>query len=229
MYSSLSGSTVFLGALLSHYFGEHVKSGLVKSEIIHSSIAFGGGILLAAVGLVLIPEGMKTLSILPMILFFLTGAAVFFFIDRFVAKNGSPIAQLLGLLLDFIPESIAMGAVFTHNYPLAVLLALIIAVQNFPESFNAYLDLKVKYSARTCLVILFIISFSGVFSALAGYYLLSDMPMIIGALMLFASGGIIYLIFQDIAPLSRIKKNWIPALGACLGFLIGMIGVKLIM
>ena len=31
VYSLLSGSTVFLGGLMSHYFGEHIKSGLVKS------------------------------------------------------------------------------------------------------------------------------------------------------------------------------------------------------
>jgi putative membrane protein len=43
-------------------------------------------------------------------------------------------------------------------------------------------------------------------------------PFIIGALMLFSGGGVIYLIFQDIAPLSRMKKNWIPALGASFEF-----------
>ncbi len=46
--------------------------------------------------------------------------------------------------------------------------------------------------------------------------------------MLFAAGGILYLIFQDIAPLSKAEKRWDPALGAMLGFLIGMIGTKLL-
>jgi zinc transporter, ZIP family len=46
--------------------------------------------------------------------------------------------------------------------------------------------------------------------------------------MLSSGGGILYLIFQDIAPLSKIDKNWVPATGASLGFLIGMIGEKLL-
>ncbi len=228
LFSLLSGSTVFLGGLLSHYFGDHVKTGLIKAEIIHSSTAFGGGILMAAVTLVLIPEGMHVLSLLPMAICFLAGAITFFFIDRYIERKGGTMAQLLGMLSDFVPEAIAMGAVFSQNPQLGILLAIIIGVQNFPEAFNAYLELKTSYSAKKCLTILFLLSFSGVASALLGYYFLSGMPMTIGALMIFSSGGVIYLIFQDIAPLSRMKKNWIPALGACFGFLVGMIGLKIL-
>jgi hypothetical protein len=63
MCSLLSGATIFLGGILSHYFGDHVKNGLIKAEIIHISIGFGGGILMAAVGLVLVPEGMQVLPL----------------------------------------------------------------------------------------------------------------------------------------------------------------------
>ena len=42
----------------------------------------------------------------------------------------------------------------------------------------------------------------------------------IGGIMLFASGGILYLIFQDIAPQSRLDRHWGPPLGAVLGFCI---------
>ncbi|WP_034920028.1 ZIP family metal transporter [Gillisia sp. CAL575] len=228
LYSLLSGSTVFLGGLLSHYFGEHVKNGLVKSEIIHSTTAFGGGILIAAVGLVLVPKGMQMLSLAPMVLFFAIGAIAFFYLDQFIEKKGGTEAQLLGMLSDFIPESIAMGAVFSQDPELGILLMVIIALQNFPEAFNAYLDLKSNYSSRKSLWILFLLSFSGILAALLGYYFLSEMPMVIGALMLFSAGGVTYLIFQDIAPMSKLDKSWIPALGASLGFLVGMIGVKIL-
>lgn|GEM_PF-6298952 len=33
---------------------------------------------------------------------------------------------------------------------------------------------------------------------------------------------------QDIDPMSKLKKTWIPALGGSLGFLVGMIGVKIL-
>lgn len=132
------------------------------------------------------------------------------------------------MVSDFIPEAIAMGAVFSQNLKLGTLLAIIIGIQNLPESFNAYMDLNKNYSSRKCLFILFLLSFMGVLCALGGYYFLSDLPIIVGALMLFSAGGVIYLIFQDIAPMSKLKKNWIPALGASLGFLVGMMGVKVL-
>ena len=44
----------------------------------------------------------------------------------------------------------------------------------------------------------------------------------------FAAGGILYLIFQDIAPQSKMRRHWMPPLGAVLGFVVGMIGKQLI-
>lgn len=228
IFSFLSGITVFLGGIVSHFFGDYYQDLQIKDEVIHSSMAFGGGILMAAVGLILIPEGMDALPILPMAFFFIIGAISFFLLDRFIEQKGGSIAQLLSMVLDFIPESIAMGAVFSKDAKLGTLLAVIIGIQNFPEAFNSYLDLKNNYSSRKSLWILFLLSFSGIIAALLGFYFLSDLPMTVGVLMLFSSGGIIYLIFQDIAPMSSIKNNWMPALGACLGFLMGMIGVKIL-
>jgi zinc transporter, ZIP family len=42
IYSLFSGSTIFLGGLLSYYFGDHVDAGKIKSEVIHTATAFGG-------------------------------------------------------------------------------------------------------------------------------------------------------------------------------------------
>jgi len=135
----------------------------------------------------------------------------------------------LAMLMDFVPEAIALGAVFATDHNLGLLLALFIGLQNFPESFNSYLELlSSKYTSRKCLLILFFLSFSGVISAISGYYLLSDMPQLTASLMLFSSGGILYLIFQDIAPMSKLGKSWFPAIGVTFGFLVGMVGQKIL-
>ncbi|MFT6865965.1 MAG: ZIP family zinc transporter [Cyclobacteriaceae bacterium] len=52
--------------------------------------------------------------------------------------------------------------------------------------------------------------------------------MIVATLMLFSREGILYPIFQDIATISKLKKNWIPAQEASFGFLVGTVGVKVI-
>jgi ZIP family zinc transporter len=50
----------------------------------------------------------------------------------------------------------------------------------------------------------------------------------LGGIMLFSAGGILYLIFQDVAPQSRLERHWGPALGAVLGFGVGMLGQMLV-
>ncbi|MDX1574089.1 MAG: divalent cation transporter, partial [Methylophaga sp.] len=63
----------------------------------------------------------------------------------------------------------------------------------------------------------------GPVAGLTGYFFLSDEPVILGAIMLFASGGILYLVFQDIAPQSKLNKHWAPPLGAVFGFCLALL------
>lgn len=113
VYLFLSGFTIFIGGFLSHYLWPHVKSRWVKARIIYSSIAFGGGILIAAIGLVLAPKGMQALSLIPIVIFFLAGAPRLFFVDRYIERKGIAMAQLLGMLSGFVPVPISMGTVFS--------------------------------------------------------------------------------------------------------------------
>jgi len=229
LYASFAGFPVFLGGYLSKLFEGHFRKGLLNKEVIHTSVAFGGGIIIAAVAFVLAPKGMQVLPLMPMTILFLTGAIIFFFLDRYLEKKGGTISQLLTMLMDFVPEAIALGAVFATDKNLGLLLAIFIGLQNLPESFNSYLDLRNSgYTSKKCLFILFLLSFSGIFAAISGYALLRNMPQITASLMLVSSGGILYLIFQDIAPMSKLQKSWFPALGASFGFLVGMVGQKIL-
>jgi len=227
VYSLFAGITIFLGGLLARLFEKHSRKAL-ESYILHWSVAFGGGILIAAVAFVLTPKSIEIFSIQCFTAIFLAGAIAFFFLDKFIEEKGGLLAQTMAMLMDFIPEAIALGAVFAHNRRLGILLAFFIGLQNLPESFNAYFDLrKNRHPVKGILRIFFVLSFLGVFSALAGSYLLTNREGLTAAIMLFSGGGILYLIFQDIAPLSKMKKHWEPALGAVLGFLVGMIGTKI--
>ncbi|GGZ19983.1 divalent cation transporter [Echinicola pacifica] len=227
LYAGFSGITVFIGGLLGKGFSHHIKEPQVKEKITHTAIAFGGGIILSAVALVLIPKGLEELELLPLLLSFSAGAILFFLAESYLSKKGGKVAQLLAMLMDFIPESIALGALFANDRTTGTLLAIFIGLQNLPESFNSYRDLvRSGFTIRKTLWILFFLSFAGIAGALVGHFFMRDQPAITAHLMVFASGGILYLLFQDIAPASKMKKqNW-AALGACLGFLVGMIGEK---
>jgi ZIP family zinc transporter len=49
-----------------------------------------------------------------------------------------------------------------------------------------------------------------------------------GAIMLLSSGGVLYLIFEDIAPQSRLEKHWAPPLGAVFGFCLALFSEMLV-
>jgi len=223
LFAGFAGITVFMGGLLANFFNHHTKESPARYEITHTFVAFGGGIILSALALVLIPEGMEELELVPLVISFSCGAIVFFFIDRYLSKKGGKMASLLAMLMDFIPESIALGAVFAADTPTAVLLAIFIGLQNLPESFNSFRDLvQSGFKIKTVLIIFFFLSFFGVIGAMLGHLFLRESPDITAHLMIFASGGILYLLFQDIAPDSKLKNSWTPSLGATLGFIIGI-------
>jgi len=229
LFSGFAGITVFIGGLLANYFNHHIKESPVKYEITHSLMSFGAGIILSAVALVLIPAGMEELNLFPMILSFISGAIIFRVLDQYLAKKGGRTATLLAMLMDFIPESIALGAVFSVDKNMAILLSIFIGLQNLPEAFNSYRDLVLSgWPTKKTLLIFFGLSFFGILAALTGHFLLTNSTNLTAHLMTFASGGILYLLVQDIIPESKLDKNYLTPLGATLGFLVGIIGEKLI-
>jgi ZIP family zinc transporter len=46
--------------------------------------------------------------------------------------------------------------------------------------------------------------------------------------MTFSAGGIMYLIFQDIAPKVPLRNSWLPPMGALVGFFVGVLGAVLV-
>ncbi len=229
LFSGFAGATVFIGGLLANLFDHHIKDSPVKYQVVHTLMSFGAGIILSAIALVLVPKGMEELSIWGVIGSFSLGAIIFMLIDRRLAKSGGQQATLLAMMMDFVPESIALGAVFAIEPQMALLLAVFIGLQNLPESFNSFRDLvKSGFSVNKTLAIFFVLSFFGVISALIGHFFLREHPDLTAHLMIFASGGILYLLIQDIIPESKLADNHLTSLGATLGFLIGIAGEMLI-
>jgi ZIP family zinc transporter len=223
----IAGLAMPLGATVA--FFESIKTEWIKEEISHRVMAFGAGALLSAVALVLVPEGIENLSPLVAAICFILGGYGFMILDIVLYKMNTPASQLAAMLADFVPESIALGAAFALGGDSAYLLAGLIALQNLPEGFNAYRELM-QTSAYKPLIIISLFTAMALFGPIAGvtgYLWLSDYPGIVSAIMLFAAGGILYSIFQDIAPHVKREKHWGPPMGAIAGFVLGMVGSML--
>ena len=229
LYTLCAGACIPIGGLFAYI--EKIRPRWLENELRHSVIAFGGGILLAAVALVLVPEGIGYVnhSILSVVIL-LSGGACFFIVERILGTRRREKPQFTALLLDFVPESLALGGAFAVGAQSAPLLAVFIGLQNLPEGFNAYRELLAipQSSSKRILALMSLLVLIGPVVAVFGYIYFSQNTALLGATMLFASGGILYLIFQDIAPQSRMRRHWAPTLGAVLGFSIGMLGNNII-
>lgn len=225
----LAGLSIPLGAVIANQTS--FKNLLFANELQHFIVAFGGGALLSAVALVLVPEGSHNLSLATTALCFSFGALVFMGLDILQAKFKTSASQMLAMLADFIPESIALGATFTIDPQMAILLAVLIALQNIPEGFNAFAELKRNgsYSSLKIIVIFLLFSLLGPLCGVTGYLWLVDSPELLSAIMLFASGGILYTVFQDIAPQVPLANHYFPPMGAVSGFLLGLLGYMMTM
>ncbi|MBS8240896.1 divalent cation transporter [Marinobacter lipolyticus] len=224
----MAGLAMPVGAALASV--ESIRPRWLETEVRHSVIAFGGGALLAAVALVLVPEGIHNLSLPALVACFAAGGITFMGLDMWLSANDTPASQLVAMLSDFVPEAMALGATFSASSEGGVLLAGIIALQNLPEGFNSYREVAraTHYRARTLVGGFALMALLGPVAGATGYFLLSDAPQIVSGIMLFAAGGILYIIFQDIAPQARLRKHWAPSLGALAGFLLGVVGKVLV-
>ena len=223
-FTLMAGMAMPLGATVARY--EHIRRRWLEDEFRHSVIAFGGGALLSAVARVLVPEGIEHLNPFFSVAFFVCGGFAFMAIDMLLARRHTPASQLAAMLADFIPESLALGAAFTVDSASAVLLAGLMALQNLPEGFNAYREMRHGAAIRPHRLIgLFaLMALLGPVAGVTGHLWLTGHANVVSAIMLFAAGGILYSVFEDIAPQVTLKKHWAPPMGAVSGFALGVVG-----
>lgn len=113
LLSWLAGISAFFGGLLAKFEGTAETEG--KCELIHGIVAFGGGILVAAIAFALTPKAIEVLSPIPLVVTFCLGGFVFCALDAHLSRRGGSKAQFMAMLVDFLPEAIALGALFGHN------------------------------------------------------------------------------------------------------------------
>ena len=229
LFTTLAGVCILVGGLVARI--ERIHPEWLEKELRHSIIAFGGGVLIAAVALVLVPEGIRLIpSVVGASVVLVSGGLVFFVVERFFGIRRRETPQFIAMLLDYLPESLALGGMFAIGAASAPMLAMLIGLQNLPEGFNAYRELKsLPHSnpKKTLLLMCALIPL-GPLIGTVGWVYGAEHSVFLGGVMLFASGGILYLLFQDIAPQSHLERHWVPALGAVLGFGVGMLGQLLI-
>lgn len=225
--TAAAGAAIPLGGAMARRIP--LGDGHFAKDVYHGVLAFGGGVLFAAVALVLVPDGVEHLRLGWSVLAFLAGTLFFVFVDAWVERRGGGAANIMATVLDYTPESLALGAAFATGGGSGPVLALLIGLQNLPEGFNSYRETThAGMAPNKMMAILVGLVLLGPLAGGLGFTFLGGRPGIVGAVTLFASGGILFGIFHDLAPKAARNCHYAPTSGASLGFLVGLVGHMLL-
>ena len=216
--TSFAGDTSFVGALISkkHKFSE---------QKILALTAFGAGLLMSATVFGMVTEAEKDIGMMQTMIFFIGGAVVFTIADLIAEKKGGGAGILLGIGLDTIPESLAMGASIAAAGPI-VALAIITGIQNVPEGIAVYKEMMTGKTAfnnnpKKALAAIGIVSIIPIYLGLIGLFYLQGMEYVISIILALSAGGIFYMLHYDMIPKAHKDRKWLPTFGAVFGFIIG--------
>ncbi|MGB9169889.1 MAG: ZIP family metal transporter [Nitrososphaeraceae archaeon] len=218
-----AGGTSFIGAII----GKYVH---FSTSVILFLTAFGAGILISAAIFGMVIQAEKSIGVIQTFLFFIFGSIIFTIADVIATRKGGGADILIGIGLDTLPESLAIGASIAAGPALAI--ALLIGIQNIPEGIAAYKEMRTGKTAfkdsRKALYAIGVTSIIPVILGLIGLFFLQGLHYMIGLILALSAGGIFYMLFYDMIPKAHKDRKWLPTFGAVLGFIIGFAIVRLL-
>src|ERR671919_2087484 len=222
--TAFAGGTSFLGV----YNAKRVK---FAEQHVLTLTAFGAGILIGAAVFEMVIEAEKNIGITLTLIAFLAGAILFTIADMIAEKKGGGAGILLGIGLDIIPESLAIGAAIASGPALA--LALLIGIQNIPEGIASYKEMMTGKTAfsnnpKKALAAVGVVSVIPIFLGLEGLFYLTGMKDTIAIIFALSAGGIFYMLYFDMIPKAHKERKWLPTFGAVLGFIVGFAIVRIV-
>lgn len=212
-----------------------------NENIISSLFGFGGGVMVAASFFSLLKPSidmaieLKQIDWLIVGIGFLVGGLIIFLIDYLFSKlnkknNGKINKGLLitAITIHNIPEGMAIGvavgsALFSNvGYEAAIMLAIGIGLQNFPEGLAVSLPLKADgMNSRKAFMYGQLSGIVEPISAILGLLLVYLIKPILPFVLAVAAGTMIYVVIEELIP--SCKSNKYCTIGFMVGFVIMMI------
>jgi ZIP family zinc transporter len=225
----VAGSSLLVGGLIAllHSPREHTL-GLV--------MAFGAGVLISAVAYDLVLEALDVSGGAGIPLGIAAGAVTFFVLDKKIENAGggnrkglrratgvgSPKAEILGIVLDGVPESIVLGLTLLAGEGVSVALIAAVFLSNVPEAMAATKGLVASgiQNRRVMILWALIAALSGA-AALAGYALLGGAsPPVIAFILAFAAGAVVTMLADTMVPEAFEHGGQVAGLATTFGFVV---------
>jgi ZIP family zinc transporter len=207
-WGAVGAAALLVGALIAYQLAP-------SRQVIAVVMALGTGLLIGSVAYELVDEALKTQAVAWVALLVLVGAAAFTVGDWLLTRGGggerkdpegaqaegSPLAIVLGSVLDGIPESFVLGLTVLQGGVSVSLLAGV-ALSNLPEGMASSSGLKAAGWPRGRVVLMWsaVVVVAAV-SAAAGYLLLDPASGRTGALVqAFAAGALLAMLADTLLP-----------------------------
>ena len=209
-WGTLSASSLVIGALVALRFR-------ISLPVIGLIMGFGAGVLISAVAFDLIDEAVaKSSGQGAIVAGVFTGCAVFFggdwLIDRYGGSErkdadgsqggGSPLAIVLGTVLDGIPESMVIGLTIFEGGAVGAAFLAAVFISNLPEAISSTSGLVSSGWQKSRILWMWIgIALVSGLASVAGYALFQDSsPDTVAFVLAFAAGAILTMLADTMMP-----------------------------
>jgi zinc transporter, ZIP family len=207
-WGAFGAAALLVGALIAYQLSP-------SRRVIAVVMALGTGLLIGSVAFELIDEALETQTVFWVSFSVLVGAAVFAVGDWLLTRGGgggrkdatgtqsegSPLAIVLGSVLDGIPESFVLGlTVLEGGVSVALLVAVVLS--NLPEGMSSSSGLKAAGWPRGRVVAMWsVVVFVSALASAAGYMTLDPASGRTGALVeAFAGGALLAMLANSLLP-----------------------------
>lgn len=243
LWGFIASLPLIMGAILASFVS-------LPRKLIAAIMAFGSGVLVAALTFSLIGEAFSLAkNVVPVIAGFILGGISYSVANRVINKknkglenrkrpygenagggrNASGLALMVGSLMDNIPENMALGISIVTGGAVNIVLIAAIFISNFPEGLASTQGmLGHGRSKKQILMIWSAVVVIGTVASAIGFSILSKaQPEIVSAALSFASGAILVMLAESMIPEAFEKGGSVIGLAAMAGFAIAFVLGKL--
>jgi len=230
LWSLVASSSLVIGGLIAIRFDLSLRTiGLV--------MGFGAGVLIAVLSVDLAVDAFERSSNFVVAAGLLAGGVIFYAGDRLLDRmgagerksmggaqeEGSPLAIVLGIVLDGIPESAAIGVALIEGDKIGIAFVVAVFLSNLPESLSASSGLrKAGRSSGWIIRLWLLVSVVCALAAMLAFGLLDETHQnLIAFCLAFAAGAILAMLASTMMPEAFEHAGRAVALVTVVGFSLG--------
>lgn len=225
LWGLLAASSLLIGAMLGVFLR-------LPQKVVASIMAYGSGVLIAAICFEQIPEALRLGGQLPALGGMLAGGLMFVLANEWLERlerghRAAGTGSLLGLLiaagafLDGIPESLGLGLGLLDGSSVSVMLLVAIFLSNLPEGLASAAGLRKDGRSRLWIFGLWgvIVVLSGL-AAMAGPGLFADLsPLWLAFALGFSGGAVLCMLVDTLIPEAFAETHALTGLITLAGFM----------